>query len=150
MRHFTAYEVYDYFLKDDYKTKDNMIATFHAQKYNDKQNKYKNKEYLVAKGKYYLESDVKEFLNFRIEQYNTITYAKQLIIDLTAIFDYLELNLKNKLAKILGINSSTISSLDLGYETALRIIEALKNRLLEISPEAREDLKMMFNKVKED
>ena len=43
MRQFTAEEVYDYLLKNDYQTKETMISTFNTQRYRDKERKYKNK-----------------------------------------------------------------------------------------------------------
>ena len=150
MRHFTVEEVYDYFLKNDYQTKETMISTFNTQRYRDKERKYKNKKYIcLVKNGYYLEEDIKEFLNFRIEEYNTVLYAQQLIIDLVAIFDYLELKLKRKLANLLNTTPTRIGTLDFGYEASLKIIKILKDRLMQMSPEAREELRMIFDKVKE-
>ena len=143
-------DYFHYFLKNDYQTKETMISTFNTQRYRDKERKYKNKKYIcLVKNGYYLEEDIKEFLTFRIEEYNTVLYAQQLIIDLVAIFDYLELKLKRKLANLLNTTPTRIGTLDFGYEASLKIIKILEDKLMQMSPEAREDLRITFEKAKE-
>ena len=146
MRQFDTDDTYQYFLKRYYSSKYNMMSAFSHQKSRDKKGLYVNKKYIISNDGWYNENDIKEFLNFKIEQYNTITYAQQLIIDIEAIFDYYNLRAKSKLARILNIKPQNLS-LDMSYETALKIIDGLKNRLLSMSPEALKDLKYNFNKV---
>ena len=146
MRQFDTDDTYQFFLKRYYSSKYNMTSAFSHQKGRDKKGLYVNKKYIISNNGWYNESDIKEFLNFKIEQYNTITYAQQLIIDIEAIFDYYNLRAKSKLARILNIKPQNLS-LDMSYETALKIIDGLKNRLSSMSPEALRDLKYNFNKV---
>ena len=146
MRQFDTDDTYQYFLKRYYSSKYNMMSAFSHQKSRDKKGVYVNKKYIVSDNGWYNEKDIKEFLNFKIEQYNTITNAQQLIIDIEAIFDYCDLRAKSKLARILNIKPQNLS-LDMNYETALKIIDSLKNRLLNMSPEGLRDLKYTFNKV---
>lgn len=146
MRQFDTDDTYQYFLKRYYSSKYNMMSAFSHQKNRDSKGFYVNKKYIISNNGWYNESDIKEFLNFKIEQYNTITYAQQLIIDIEAIFDYYDLRAKSKLARMLNIKPQNLS-LDINYETALKIIDGLKNRLLSMSPEAIIDLKNSFKKV---
>ena len=146
MRQFDTDDTYQYFLKRYYSSKYNMMSAFSHQKSRDKKGLYVNKKYIISNDGWYNENDIKEFLNFKIEQYNTITYAQQLIIDIEAIFDYYNLRAKSKLARILNIKPQNLS-LDMNYETALKIINSFKSRLLSMSPEAISDLKNSFKKV---
>ena len=146
MRQFDTDDTYQYFLKRYYSSKYNMMSAFSHQKSRDKKGLYVNKKYIISNNGWYNENDIKEFLNFKIEQYNTITYAQQLLIDIEAIFDYYNLRCKSKLARILNIKPQNLS-LDMNYETALKIIDGLKSRLLTMSPEAISDLKNSFKKV---
>lgn len=146
MRQFDTDDTYQFFFNRYYSSKYNMMSAFSQQKNRDKKGLYVNKKYIISNNGWYNESDIKEFLNFKIEQYNTITYAQQLIIDIEAIFDYHNLRAKSKLARILNIKPQNLS-LDMSYETALKIIDGLKNRLSSMSPEALRDLKYDFNKV---
>ena len=63
-----------------------------------------------------------------------------MIIDIEAIFDYYNLRAKSKLARMLNIKPQNLS-LEMNYETALKIINSFKSRLLSMSPEAIIDLK---------
>ena len=135
MRQFDTDDTYQYFLKRYYSNKYNMMSAFSHQKSRDSKGLYVNKKYIISNDGWYNENDIKEFLNFKIEQYNTITYAQQLLIDIEAIFDYYNLRAKSKLARILNIKPQNLS-LDMSYETALKIIDGLKNRLSSMSPEA--------------
>lgn len=146
MRQFDTDDTHQYFLKRYYSNKYNMMSAFSHQKNRDKKGLYVNKKYIISNNGWYNESDIKEFLNFKIEQYNTITYAQQLIIDIEAIFDYYNLRAKSKLARMLNIKPQNLS-LDMSYETALKIINSFKSRLLSMSPEAIIDLKNSFKKV---
>lgn len=146
MRQFDTDDTYQYFLKRYYSSKYNMMSAFSHQKNRDLKGLYVNKKYIISNNGWYNESDIKEFLTFKIEQYNTITYAQQLIIDIEAIFDYYNLRAKSKLARILNIKPQNLS-LDMNYETALKIINSFKSRLLTMSPEAIIDLKNSFKKV---
>ena len=146
MRQFDTDDTYQFFLKRYYSNKYNMMSAFSHQKSRDSKGLYVNKKYIISNDGWYNENDIKEFLNFKIEQYNTITYAQQLLIDIEAIFDYYNLRAKSKLARILNIKPQNLS-LDMSYETALKIIDGLKNRLSSMSPEALRDLKYNFNKV---
>ncbi len=146
MRQFDTDDTYQFFLKRYYSSKYSMMSAFSHQKGRDSKGLYVNKKYIISNSGWYSESDIKEFLNFKIEQYNTITYAQQLLIDIEAIFDYYNLRAKSKLARILNIKPQNLS-LDMSYETALKIIDGLKNRLSSMSPEALRDLKYNFNKV---
>ena len=147
MRYFDTDDTYQYFLKRYYSNKYNMMSAFSHQKNRDKKGLYVNKKYIISNSGWYNESDIKEFLNFKIEHHNTITYAQQLLIDIEAIFDYYNLRGKSKLARILNIKPQNLS-LEMNYETALKIIDGLKNRLMQISPEARKEIKYMYNEVK--
>ena len=146
MRQFDTDDTYQYFLKRYYSSKYNMMSAFSHQKSRDKKGLYVNKKYIISDNGWYNENDIKEFLDFKIEQYNTITYAQQLLIDIEAIFDYYNLRAKSKLARILNIKPQNLS-LDMNYETALKIINSFKSRLLSMSPEAISDLKNSFKKV---
>lgn len=146
MRQFDTDDTYQYFLKRYYSSKYNMMSAFSHQKSRDKKGLYINKKYIISNNGWYNENDIKEYLNFKIEQYNTITYAQQLIIDIEAIFDYYNLRAKSKLARMLNIKPQNLS-LEMNYETALKIINSFKSRLLSMSPEAIIDLKNSFKKV---
>ncbi len=146
MRQFDTDDTYQYFLKRYYSSKYNMMSAFSHQKNRDKKGSYINKKYIISNNGWYNESDIKEFLNFKIEQYNTITYAQQLIIDIEAIFDYYNLRAKSKLARMLNIKPQNLN-LEMNYETALKVINSFKSRLLSMSPEAINDLKNSFKKV---
>ena len=146
MRQFDTDDTYQFFLKRYYSSKYNMTSAFSHQKSRDKKGLYKNKKYIISNNGWYNENDIKEFLNFKIEQYNTITYAQQLLIDIEAIFDYYNLRAKCKLARILNIKPQNLS-LDMNYEPALKIIDGLKSRLLNMSSEGLRDLKYSFSKV---
>ena len=146
MRQFDTDDTYQYFLKRHYSSKYNMMSAFSHQKSRDKKGLYVNKKYIISNNGWYNENDIKEFLNFKIEQYNTITYAQQLLIDIEAIFDYYNLRAKSKLARMLNIKPQNLS-LEMNYETALKVINGFKSRLLTMSPEAISDLKNSFKKV---
>lgn len=146
MRQFDTDDTYQYFLKRYYSSKYNMMSAFSHQKSRDSKGLYVNKKYIISNNGWYNESDIKEFLNFKIEQYNTITYAQQLIIDIEAIFDYYDLRAKSKLARMLNIKPQNLN-LEMNYETALKVINSFKSRLLSMSPEAISDLKNSFKKV---
>ena len=146
MRQFDTDDTYQYFLKRYYSSKYNMMSAFSHQKSRDPKGLYVNKKYIISNNGWYNENDIKEFLNFKIEQYNTIAYAQQLIIDIEAIFDYYNLRCKSKLARMLNIKPQNLS-LEMNYETALKVIDGFKSRLLSMSHEAIKDLKYNFNKV---
>ena len=146
MRQFDTDDTYHFFLKRYYSSKYNMMSAFSHQKNRDSKGLFANKKYIISNNGWYNESDIKEFLNFKIEQYNTITYAQQLIIDIEAIFDYYNLRAKSKLARMLNIKPQNLS-LEMNYETALKIINSFKSRLLSMSPEAIIDLKNSFKNV---
>lgn len=150
MRYFDTDETYEYFFKDSYGSKYNMTSSFSHLKKIDKKGEYLNKKYLISSNGYYKEKDIREFLKWKQEQYNTIQFAKQLIVDFEAIFEHYGLKLKVKLAKLIGINSQCFTNLDFGYDISVKIINAIKNRLMQISPEARREIKYMFNEVKND
>ena len=146
MRQFDTDDTYQFFLKRYYSNKYNMMSAFSHQKNRDLKGLYVNKKYIISNSGWYNENDIKEFLNFKIEQYNTITYAQQLIIDIEAIFDYYNLRAKSKLARMLNIKPQNLN-LEMNYETALKIINSFKSRLLSMSPEAIIDLKNSFKNV---
>lgn len=149
MRSYDAEDTYN-FLVDYYNNMDSMRNSFYVLKRRDKTGIYKNKSYLIPnESGYYYEKDIQELLGFKREKYNTITYAQQLIVDFEAIFDYLNIPVKSKFAKIIKLNGQQMHELTFSYEKAVEIIETLKNRLLAISPEARKEIKFLFNKVKE-
>ncbi len=146
MRQFDTDDTYHFFLKRYYSSKYNMMSAFSHQKSRDSKGLYINKKYIISNNGWYSENDIKEFLNFKIEQYNTITYAQQLIIDIEAIFDYYNLRAKSKLARMLNIKPQNLS-LEMNYETALKVIDGFKSRLLSMSPEAIIDLKNSLKKA---
>ena len=148
MRIISYEDAYYSYLEDYYSSPFKMRDLFNHNKKIDKAKVNKNKTYLVSINRfYYLESDVLELLTYKKEQFNTIVYAQQLIVDFEAIFDYLGIKAKAKFSRILKIDLYSLDNINFRYNTAVKIIENLKKRLMEISPEARQEIRYLYEKV---
>lgn len=148
MRRLSSEETYLYF-KDRYKNPNSMIANFNILKKQDKENQFKNKKYLLQSVWGFFDyDDVMEMLKYEEEVHNIILYAQQLIIDIEALI--IESGAKGKLgklAKLVGIPAQMLSTLNISYNTALKIINNIETKLNNISHEAIQDLKVNYQKL---
>ena len=148
MHRLSSEETYLYF-KDRYKNPNSMIANFNILKKQDKENQFKNKKYLLQSVWGFFDyDDVMEMLKYEEEVHNIILYAQQLIIDIEALI--IESGAKGKLgklAKLVGIPAQMLSTLNISYNTALKIINNIETKLNNISHEAIQDLKVNYQKL---
>lgn len=148
MRRLSTEETYFYF-KKKYRSANVMMTCFNVLKNQDKENKYLNKKYILQSAYgYYDYNDIMEVLKYDEEVNNTITYAQQLVIDIEALIN--ESGAKGKLgelAKIVGIPQQMLSTLNISYNMALKIINNIETKLNSMSIEAIQDLKANYNKL---
>jgi len=148
MRRLSSEETYFYF-KDRYKDSNSMIANFNIIKKQDKENKFKNKKYLLQSVWGFFDyNDVIEMLKYEEEVHNTILYAQQLIIDIEALIekDGTKGNL-GKIAKLVGIPQQSMGALNISYNMAIKIINNIETKLKSISYEALQDLKVNYHRL---
>ena len=148
MRKLTTSETYYYF-KSRFKNKDTMVTSFNILKFNDKNNEFLNKKYVVqSEYGYYNYDDIMKVLKYDEEVQNTICYAQQLLVDLEVILNENGIvGAATKISKISGVPSQQISYLNLGYETALKCIKNIEDKIRGLSLEAIRDLKLEYAKV---
>lgn len=148
MRRLSTEETYFYF-KKKYRSANVMMTCFNVLKNQDKENKYLNKKYILQSAYgYYDYNDIMEVLKYDEEVNNTITYAQQLVIDIEALINESGAKGKlGKLAKIVGIPQQMLSTLNISYNMALKIINNIETKLNSMSIEAIQDLKANYNKL---
>lgn len=148
MRRLSTEETYFYF-KKKYRSANIMMTCFNVLKNQDKQNKYLNKKYILQSAYgYYDYNDIMEVLKYDEEVNNTITYAQQLVIDIEALINETGTKGKlGKLAKLIGIPQQMISTLNISYNMALKIINNIETKLNNMSIEAIQDLRINYNKL---
>lgn len=126
-----------------------MLISFNVLKSQDKDNKFKNKKYLVQSSYgYFNYDDIMQLLKYEEEVHNTIVYAQQLVVDIEALIT--ETGTKGKLGKLanlVGIPQQMLSTLNISYNMALKIINNIETRLNSISYEALQDLKISYQKL---
>ena len=145
MRRLSTEDTYFYF-KKKYISEKVMLVSFGVTRNQDKEKQFKNKKYLVQSVWGYFDyQDVMEMLRYEEEVNNTIVYAQQLVIDLEALI--IESGAKGKLAKLVGIPAQMLSTLNISYNTALKIINNIETKLNNISQEAIQDLKVNYQKL---
>ena len=89
-----------------------------------------------------------ELIKYQEEVNNTIVYAQQLVIDIEALIHETGSKGKlGKLAKLIGISQQTLSTLNISYNMALKIINNIETKLNSMSIEAIQDLKVNYNKL---
>lgn len=148
MRRLSTEETYFYF-KKKYSSAKVMAVCFNVLKNQDKENKYLNKKYILQSSYgYYDYNDIMEVLKYEEDVNNTITYAQQLVIDIEALINETGTKGKlGKLAKLIGIPQQMLSTLNISYNMALKIINNIETRLNNMSIEAIQDLKVNYNKL---
>ena len=148
MRRLSTEDTYFYF-KKKYISEKVMLASFGIFRNQDKEKQFKNKKYLVQSVWGYFDyCDIMEMLRYEEDVNNTIVYAQQLVIDLEAlIIDSGAKGKLSKLAKLAGIPAPTLSTLNISYNTALKIINNIETKLNNISHEAIQDLKVNYQKL---
>lgn len=148
MRKLTTSETYFYF-KNLYKDAQTMQMSFCMNKKRDDENKFKNKKYLLqSEYGYYDYKDIIQMLKYNEEVKNTIHYAQQLIVDIEAILNYNGIvGAATKLSKITGLTNTRITYLDFSYESALKCIKNIEDKIKGLSLEAIRDLKQHYLKV---
>lgn len=148
MRKLTTSETYFYF-KNLYKDKETMRMGFYMNQKRDEENKFKNKKYLVqSEYGYYDYKDIMEMVKYNEEVKNTIHYAQQLIVDIEAILNHNGIvGAATKLSKISGLRSTRITYIDFSYESSLKCIKNIEDKIKGLSLEAIRDLKQHYLKV---
>lgn len=148
MRRLSTEETYIYF-KKKYSSAKVMAVCFNVLKNQDKENKYLNKKYILQSAYgYYDYNDIMEVLKYEENVNNTITYAQQLVIDIEALINETGTKGKlGKLAKLIGIPQQMLSTLNISYNMALKIINNIETKLNNMSNEAIQDLKVNYNKL---
>lgn len=148
MRRLSTEETYTYF-KKKYRSEKVMAVCFNVLKNQDKENKYLNKKYILQSSYgYYDYNDIMEVLRYEENVNNTIIYAQQLVIDIEALINETGTKGKlGKLAKLIGIPQQMISTLNISYNVALKIINNIEIKLNSMSIEAIQDLKVNYNKL---
>ena len=156
MRGYTYIEVWENFLKEMYKNPVSMTQTFLAAERVDKAREFENKNY-VKKTKFnkrvvlYLQKDINAYLSFQQEKFNTIIYAKQLLLDLELLYEktnkqaYMDI-----IAKITGIIPKKVYYHDFDYKTACRIIENIKQLFTKVDIETIKLLKQELRLIYEE
>lgn len=141
-------ETYTYF-KKKYSSAKVMAVCFNVLKNQDKENKYLNKKYILQSSYgYYDYNDIMEVLRYEENVNNTITYAQQLVIDIEALINETGTKGKlGKLAKLIGIPQQMLSTLNISYNMALKIINNIETKLNNMSIEAIQDLRVNYNKL---
>lgn len=141
-------ETYTYF-KKKYSSAKVMAVCFNVLKNQDKDNKYLNKKYILQSAYgYYDYNDIMEVLKYEENVNNTITYAQQLVVDIEALINETGTKGKlGKLAKLIGIPQQMLSTLNISYNMALKIINNIETRLNNMSIEAIQDLRVNYNKL---
>lgn len=148
MRLIDTDSTYLYF-QGKYKNAESMTSVFGVQKMLDKNKIFKNKKYLLQEELgFYKYSDVIEMYKYYENINNTISYAKQLIIDIEAIMNQYEIKgANNKLASLVGTYPQNIAYLDISYEASIKIIDTIETKIKSLSIEAIRDLKLEYSKV---
>lgn len=148
MRKLSTEDTYFYF-KHKYRSANVMMTCFNVLKNQDKKNKYLNKKYILqSEYGYYNYDDIMELIRYEEDVNNTIVYAQQLVIDIEALVN--ESGAKGKLgkiAKLIGIPQQMISTLNISYNTALKIINNIETRLNNMSIEAIRELRNDYRKL---
>lgn len=148
MRKLSTEDTYFYF-KNKYRSANVMMTCFNVLKNQDKENKYLNKKYILqSEYGYYNYDDIMELIRYEEDVNNTIVYAQQLVIDIEALVN--ESGAKGKLgkiAKLIGIPQQMISTLNISYNTALKIINNIETRLNNMSIEAIRELRNDYRKL---
>lgn len=152
MRRFSTADTYEYYFKERFKNLKTMTSTFSIYKADDPEGKFKNKTYLdsVAYG-YYSYNDIKEYFSNKDKEHNTVVYCNQLLVDIEAILKLRAVKGgKGILADFIGIPQSQLTYQNFSFESAEAIINKIDNRLRNMSIEGIRELKLYYNKVKED
>lgn len=156
MRGYTYIELWENFLKEMYKNPVSMTQTFLAAERVDKKREFENKNY-VKKTKLnkvvaiYLQKDINEFIKFQEEKFNTIIYAKQLLLDLELLYEktnkqaYMDI-----IAKITGIIPKKVYYPDFDYKMACRIIENIYQLFTKVDIETIKQLKQELRLIYEE
>lgn len=156
MRGYTYIELWENFLKEMYKNPVSMTQTFLAAERVDKAREFENKNY-VKKTKFnkrvalYLQKDINAYLSFQQEKFNTIIYAKQLLLDLELLYEktnkqaYMDI-----IAKITGIIPKNVYYPDFDYKIACRIIENIKQLFTKVDIETIKQLKQELRLIYEE
>lgn len=156
MRGYTYIELWENFLKEMYKNPVSMTQTFLAAERVDKAREFENKNY-VKKTKFnkrvalYLQKDINAYLSFQQEKFNTIIYAKQLLLDLELLYEktnkqaYMDI-----IAKITGIIPKKVYYPDFDYKIACRIIENIKQLFTKVDIETIKQLKQELRLIYEE
>lgn len=157
MRYLTAYDTYESYFKDRYVSKEVMIISFYTLKQIDKNKTEINKKYLVnhkfagSCETYFKYIDIVEYLKYTEHVNNTITYAKQLIVDIESLFEFEKVKrFKSKLARNLGVSYQEFSEFEISYNYAVKFIEAVKRVITQMSSEGRKDLIRILQNVTQD
>lgn len=149
MRRLSTEETFFYF-QDYFSNANNMVLTFASNKHQDKNNEFVNKKYLIQKVYgFYDYSDIMELLKYREEQQNTIIYAQQLVVDIESLFVGIPVKYKckGKLAQLIGITQQQMGVMNISYNTALKIIKNIEDKIKSMSFEGIQDLKMRYERV---
>lgn len=148
MRKLSTEDTYFYF-KNKYRSANVMMTCFNVIKNQDKENKYLNKKYILqSEYGYYNYDDIMELIRYEEDVNNTIVYAQQLVIDIEALVNESGAKGKSgKIAKLIGIPQQMISTLNISYNTALKIINNIETRLNNMSIEAIRELRNDYRKL---
>lgn len=154
MRGYTHIELWENFLKEMYKNPVSMTQTFLASERVDKKREFENKNY-VKKTKLnkvvaiYLQKDINEFIKFQEEKFNTVIYAKQILLDLELLYEKTNKQAYiDTIAKITGIIPKKVYYPDFDYKMACRIIENVKQIFTRVDIETighlKQELKLIY------
>lgn len=157
MRYLPSFEVYQYYFKEKYANSRVMLISFYVAKQRDLKKEWVNKRYLVGEkfkgcGEiYYKYIDVLEYLQYEKETENTINYAKQLIVDIEALFEFEKVSrYRSKLIRNLGVSYQEFVDFEISYNYAVKFIEAVERVISQMSSEGRKDLMKILQKVTHD
>jgi len=156
MRYYNYKDLHNYFLVDSYKNATSMLQSFLNAEKADKNFENENKTY-IRKFKInksvclYEQSDINAYLKFQQEKHNTIIYAQNLLLDLELLYEKInKVGRLGLIAKFAGVYQCVISSPHFEYESALKIINNIKELFMKVDIETIRELKQELKLIYEE
>lgn len=156
MRYYNYKDMYEYFLKDMYKNPTSMLQSFLNAERKDVNFENENKTYIkkVKVNKsvcFYEQSDINAYLKFQQEKHNTIIYAKNLLLDLELLYEKINrVGHLGLIAKFAGVYQTVITYPCFEYDSAVRIINNIKELFMKVDVETVKALKQELKLIYEE